>query len=83
MTKVTNKAIPTTEDTDEEEVDWMEMVPYGYGILEPGEWFWFAHRGPGLERERELNQEDTTTPAPTVDQSAVQPEIRINFRARK
>lgn len=62
----------------ETEREWYELIPYGYGILEPGEWFWLTHRYPDSKEESKPTR--TSTEADTASQ---RPQIRITFRARK
>lgn len=62
----------------EEKNEWYEMIPYGYGIVDPGEWFWLAYRYPSPREEPEpLSSASHTTEA------VVQPSIRINFYPRR
>lgn len=56
-----------------EEQDLYDLVPYGYGVLEPGEWFWLTHRFPP-RGER---------PSDQPKQTDSEPRIRITFRARE
>lgn len=67
-----------TQEKHREEHAWYELIPYGYGILEPGEWFWLTHRYPPSEEEADSGHTDDMA----LDRIS-QPTIRITFRARK
>lgn len=62
----------------EKKSNWYEMIPYGYGIVDPGEWFWLAYRYPP-------SQEEPQTPQPNLHskKAVTKPPIRINFYARR
>lgn len=77
-TKTLTKRQRTTPETAHEEGAWYDLIPYSYGILEPGEWFWLTHRYLPPEVESDAGRTDDKSPTP-----ATHPTIRITFHARK
>lgn len=57
--------------------DLYDIIPYSYGILEPGEWYWFTYQYPP---QKEKSQRESV---PDQDETGrIGPAIRVTFRAR-